>query len=99
MPERRGTKQRPATAASGRAQDRTPGRDIIKRRRGGISLAGGETQMTDKTIEQAIEVPVEFKQAIERAAAARGVSVPDFLEDALRKLLADTGYIDEEGAD
>jgi len=52
--------------------------------------------MTDKTIELAIEVPVEFKQAIERAAAARGVSVPDFLEDALRKLLADTGYIDEE---
>jgi len=52
--------------------------------------------MTEKTIELAIEVPVDLKRAIERAAAARGVSVPAFLEDALRKLLLDTGYIDEE---
>ena len=54
--------------------------------------------MTDKPIELSIEVPAETKRAIERAASERGVSVFQFLEDALRKHLADTGYLDEEAA-
>jgi hypothetical protein len=52
--------------------------------------------MTDKPIELSIEVPAETKRAIERVAAERGVTVPAFLEDALRRYLIDTGYIDEE---
>ena len=47
-----------------------------------------------KPIELSIEVPAETKRAIERAAAERGVTVPAFLGDALRKYLVDTGYID-----
>jgi hypothetical protein len=48
----------------------------------------------DQPIELSIEVPAETKRAIERAAAERGVTVPAFLGDALRKYLVDTGYID-----
>lgn len=54
--------------------------------------------MTDKPIELSIEVPAETMRAIERTAAERGVSVSQFLEDALRKHLVDTGYLDEEAA-
>jgi len=55
--------------------------------------------MTDKSIELLIEVPAETKLAIERAAAARTLSVAAFLEVSLRKYLADAGYIDEDAAD
>jgi hypothetical protein len=52
--------------------------------------------MPDKPIELSIEVPAETKRAIERAAAERGVTVAVFLEQALRRYLVDTGYLDEE---
>jgi len=52
--------------------------------------------MTDKPIELSIEVAAETRREIERAAAAKGMSVSAFLEDALRRYLVDTGYIDEE---
>jgi len=52
--------------------------------------------MTDKPIELSIEVPAETRRAIERAAAERGMTVAAFLEEALRRYLVDTGYIDEE---
>jgi hypothetical protein len=55
--------------------------------------------MTDKTNELAIDVPAVAKSPLERAAAERGLSVSEFLEGALRKLLIDTGYIDQEAAD
>lgn len=54
--------------------------------------------MTDKPIELSIDVPPEIKLAIERAAAERGLSVAEFLEEAVRKHLVDIGYIDEEAA-
>jgi len=53
-------------------------------------------RMTDKPIELSIDVPPVTKQAIECAAAERGMTVADFLEKALRKHLVDAGYIDEE---
>jgi predicted HicB family RNase H-like nuclease len=54
--------------------------------------------MADKTRELIIEVPAEIRQAIERAAAAQDISISEFVERALAKFLADTGYIDEETA-
>lgn len=54
--------------------------------------------MTDKTIELAIKVPVEIRQAIERAAAAQDMPVSEFIEGALVKFLVDAGYIDERTA-
>ncbi len=53
--------------------------------------------MTDKDIELLIEVPAETKLAVERVAAARGMSVAEFVQNALRKSLIDAGYIDDEG--
>ena len=47
--------------------------------------------MADKTKELAIEVPVEIRQTIERAAAAQEISVSEFVERALAKFLADAG--------
>ena len=52
--------------------------------------------MADKSIELSIDVPPETKRAIERAAAERGITVASFLEEAVRRYLVDTGYIDEE---
>ena len=52
--------------------------------------------MTDKPIELSIEVPAETKRAIERAAAARGMTISEYLEYVLRKSLIDAGYLDEE---
>jgi len=43
--------------------------------------------MPDKPIELSIEVPAETRREIERAAAERGMTVPEFLEEALRKYL------------
>ena len=40
--------------------------------------------MTDKPIELSIEVPAQTKRAIERAATERGLSVSEFLEEAVR---------------
>lgn len=54
--------------------------------------------MADKTIELAIEVPVEIRQAIERAAAAQEMPVSEFVERALARFLVDAGYNDEETA-
>jgi len=51
--------------------------------------------MTDKPIELSIEVPAQTKRAIERAATERGLSVSEFFEEAVRKHLVDTGYLDE----
>lgn len=51
--------------------------------------------MTEKPIELSIEVPTETRRAIERAAAERGLTVSAFLEQAVRKHLVDTGYIDK----
>ena len=50
--------------------------------------------MTDKPIELSIDVPAETRREIERAAAERGMSVPEFLQDALRRYLADAGYLE-----
>jgi uncharacterized protein (DUF1778 family) len=47
--------------------------------------------MTDEYIELAIEVPAETKVAVERAAAAQGVSVSEFVENAVQKMLAGAG--------
>ena len=47
--------------------------------------------MSDKSIELAVEVPAEIKLAIERAAAAQGMSVSEFVQDALRRLLVEIG--------
>jgi uncharacterized protein (DUF1778 family) len=55
--------------------------------------------MPDKPIELWIDLPPEIKRAIERAAAARGLSVSEFVRTALRKFLFDAGYIDDEAAD
>jgi uncharacterized protein (DUF1778 family) len=55
--------------------------------------------MTDQDIELSIELPAETTLAIKRAAAARGMSVSEFVENALRKSLIDAGYIDDEDAD
>lgn len=52
--------------------------------------------MTNNPIELSIEVTAETRREIERAAAERGMTAPEFLEQALRKYLVDTGYIDEE---
>ena len=49
--------------------------------------------MPDRPIELSIEVPTETRQAIERAAAERGVSVSKYLEETLRKILIDAGYL------
>jgi hypothetical protein len=54
--------------------------------------------MTDKPIELSIEVPAETKRAIERAAAERGMTVPDFLQGASRRYLADAGYLESRPA-
>jgi hypothetical protein len=51
--------------------------------------------MTDKPIELSIEVPAEIRRAIERAAAEGGMTVPAFLEEALRRYLTDAGYLDK----
>lgn len=48
--------------------------------------------MPDRPIELSIEVPAETRREIERAAAERGMSVPEYLQDALRKFLVDGGY-------
>ena len=47
--------------------------------------------MSDNSIELAVEVPAETKFAIERAAAARGMSVSEFVQDTSRKLLVEIG--------
>lgn len=52
--------------------------------------------MTDKPLELSIEVTAQTMREIERAAAERGMTAPAFLEDALRRYLIDTSYIDEE---
>jgi hypothetical protein len=48
--------------------------------------------MTDKYIELAIEVPAETKVAVDARAAAQGVSVSEFIENAVQKMLAEVGY-------
>ena len=48
--------------------------------------------MSDKSVELAIEVPAEIKLAIERAAAEQGMSVSEFIENAVQRLLAEIGY-------
>ena len=50
--------------------------------------------MSDKPIELWIDVPPEIKLAIERAAAERGLSVAEFLQEAVRKHPVDTGYLE-----
>jgi uncharacterized protein (DUF1778 family) len=55
--------------------------------------------MSDKSIELAVEVPAEIKRAIERAAEARGMSVDEFVQNAMRKSLIDAGYIDNKASD
>jgi hypothetical protein len=46
--------------------------------------------MTNGLIELSIDVPTQTKLAIERAAAERSMSVPEFLQEV------DTGYLEEE---
>ena len=48
--------------------------------------------MSDKSIELAVEVPAETKRAVERAAAAQGITVSQYLENAVQKMLAEVGY-------
>lgn len=55
--------------------------------------------MSDKTVELAIEVPAETKLAVERAAAAQGISVSKFLENALRKMLEEVSFSEPSGPD
>ena len=40
--------------------------------------------MSEKSIELAVEVPPETRLAIERAAAAQGMSVSEFIQDTLQ---------------
>lgn len=54
--------------------------------------------MADKTIQLTVEVPVEIREAIERAAAAQEIPVSDFVERALAKFLLEAGYIDKKTA-
>jgi hypothetical protein len=51
--------------------------------------------MPDRPIELSVEVPIETRQAIERAAGERDVSVSKYLEETLRKFLIDAGYLDK----
>jgi uncharacterized protein (DUF1778 family) len=44
-----------------------------------------------ETVELLIEVPGDTKRAIERAASERGLSVSEFIQEALRRYLADAG--------
>ena len=48
--------------------------------------------MSHKSVELAIEVPAEIKLAIERVAAEQGMSVSEFIENAVQRLLAEIGY-------
>jgi predicted HicB family RNase H-like nuclease len=48
--------------------------------------------MSDKSVELLVEVPAETKLAVERAAAAQGISVSEFIENAVQKILAEVGY-------
>ena len=50
--------------------------------------------MTHKPIEFSIDVPAETRREIERAAEERGMSVAEFLQDALQRYLADAGYLE-----
>jgi predicted HicB family RNase H-like nuclease len=52
--------------------------------------------MGDKSVELAVAIPPETRIAIERAARAAGLSVPAFVENALRRFLTDAGYIEQE---
>jgi uncharacterized protein (DUF1778 family) len=46
--------------------------------------------MNDKPIELPVCVPAETKPAVERAAAAQGLSVSEFIEQAVKKMLAES---------
>jgi predicted HicB family RNase H-like nuclease len=48
--------------------------------------------MSDKSIELAVKVPAETKLAVERAAAEQGISVSEFIENAVQKMLAEAGH-------
>jgi uncharacterized protein (DUF1778 family) len=45
--------------------------------------------------ELTIEVSAETRRAIEKAAAAHGLSVSDYIQEALRRFLAATGYLEK----
>lgn len=46
-----------------------------------------------ETVELSIEVPSGTKRAIERAASQRGLSVSDFIQEALRRYLEEAGNL------
>jgi uncharacterized protein (DUF1778 family) len=48
--------------------------------------------MSDKKIKLAFEVPAETKRAVERVAAAQGLSVSEFMEKAVQRMLVEAGY-------
>jgi hypothetical protein len=48
--------------------------------------------MSDKKIELAFEVPAKTKRDVERAAAAQGLSVLEFVENAVQRMLVEAGY-------
>jgi hypothetical protein len=51
----------------------------------------------DDTIELSVEVPAEIRLAVERAAAAQGISVSDFIEQHLKKMLTERGFFPSAG--
>ena len=53
--------------------------------------------MPEKDFELLIEVSAEIKLAIERTAEARGMTISEFVKNALRKSLIDAGYIADGG--
>jgi uncharacterized protein (DUF1778 family) len=50
----------------------------------------------DQTNELSIEVGPETRRALEKAAAAHGLSVSDFVQEALRRFLAASGYLQNQ---
>jgi uncharacterized protein (DUF1778 family) len=51
--------------------------------------------MPDQTNELSIEVSPETSRALEKAAAERGLSVSDFVQEALRRFLTAVGYLQD----
>jgi uncharacterized protein (DUF1778 family) len=50
--------------------------------------------MTDHPDELSIEVSDETRRALEKAAAEHGLSVSDFVQEALRRFLTAAGYLE-----
>jgi predicted HicB family RNase H-like nuclease len=52
----------------------------------------------DPSNKLSIEVSAETRRALVKAAADHGLSVPDYVQEALRRFLAATGYLENRPA-